>query len=65
MKKINCTLTRDEQRALAAIMFDANPCRSGCAFAEMQEKESDCFECKFTEAYHKLIEKFGLLEDDN
>lgn len=36
MKKINCTLTRDEQRALAAIMFDANPCRSGCAFAEMQ-----------------------------
>lgn len=65
MKKINCTLTRDEKRALEAIMFQTNLCNSGCAFEEMQKKEIDCFECKFTEAYHKLLEKFGLLEHNN
>lgn len=62
MKKINITLTKNEQRALEVIMFDTNPCRSGCAFKEMQKLDMDCLKCPFMEAYYSLIEKFGVLD---
>lgn len=62
MKKINIILTKNEQRALEVIMFDTNPCRSGCAFEEMQKLDMDCLKCPFMEAYYSLIEKFGVLD---
>lgn len=43
-------------------MFDTNPCRSGCAFEEMQKLDMDCLKCPFMEAYYSLIEKFGVLD---
>ena len=62
MKKINCTLTKDEQRALEAIMFDAQPCRAGCAFEEMKTKKVDCLACPYTKAFWNLMEKFELTD---
>lgn len=63
MKKINCTLTKNEQRALEAIMFDAQPCRAGCVFEEMKTKKVDCLDCPYTKAFWSLMKKLGL--EDN
>lgn len=63
MKKINCTLTKNEQRALEAIMFDAQPCRAGCVFEEMKTEKVDCLGCPYTKAFWSLMEKLGL--EDN
>ena len=62
MKKINVTLTKNEQRALQIIMLDAHPCSSGCAFEEMQEKDIDCLQCPYMEAYYSLISKLSILD---
>lgn len=62
MKKINITLTKNEQRALQIIMFDAHPCSSGCAFEEMQKKDIDCLQCPYMEAYYSLISKLDILD---
>lgn len=62
MKKINVTLTKNEQRALQIIMLDTRPCSSGCAFEEMQKKDIDCLQCLYMEAYYGLISKFNILD---
>lgn len=62
MKKINVTLTKNEQRALQIIMFNAHPCSSGCAFEEIQRKDIDCPQCPYMEVYCSLIRKFGILD---
>lgn len=62
MKKINVTLTKNEQRALQIIMLDTRPCSSSCAFEEMQKKDIDCLQCPYMEAYYGLISKFNILD---
>lgn len=62
MKKINVTLTKNEQRALQIIMLDTRPYSSGCAFEEMQKKDIDCLQCPYMEAYYGLISKLGILD---
>lgn len=62
MKKINVTLTKNEQRALQIIMLDAHPCSSGCAFEEMRKKDIDCLQCPYMEAYYSLISKLSILD---
>lgn len=62
MRRINVTLTKNEQRALQIIMLDAHPCSFGCAFEEMQKKDIDCLQCPYMEAYDGLMSKLGILD---
>ena len=52
------TLTDTDKRVLQAFFWE-NPCACGCAYAEMQTKNVDCEDCKFTKdmwaTYHKIF----------
>lgn len=53
-------LTANEIRAIEAGLW-SNPCRSGCAYPEMQNSRKSCDECKLTEARDSIMEKLDLL----
>jgi len=55
-------LTDTEIRALDEVLW-TNPCESGCAFQEMQNKKNmNCEECKLTKALNSIADKLGLNE---
>jgi len=61
LKEINLKLTENEYRALIAMIDNSyNACQSGCAFGEMQKKNSDCSKCLYTIARHSVEGMFGI-----
>ncbi|MCC0642224.1 MULTISPECIES: hypothetical protein [unclassified Clostridioides] len=55
-------LTQKEIRAIDAYL-SSNPCRSGCAYDEMQNSKKDCNKCKLEDAKISILEKLGLLSN--
>jgi hypothetical protein len=56
----NIKLSNDEIRAIDTFLW-ANPCRSGCAYSEMQNSKKDCDECKLMKSRKSVLEKLELL----
>lgn len=50
-------LTKTDLRVLREFMDNCNPCKNGCAYEEMQNKDVDCIECPFTRDQWALYEK--------
>jgi hypothetical protein len=49
-------LTENELRAIDALL-GCNPCRSSCAYKEMQSDTKDCCNCPLTDAIFSIEEK--------
>ena len=56
---ITLTLTKQEQRALESLLW-CNPCRSGCAWEEMEKSKKECFDCPLTNAIYSIQDKLDV-----
>lgn len=53
-------LNQNEIRAINTYM-SSNPCRSGCAYDEMQNSKKDCDKCELEKAKISILEKLNLI----
>jgi hypothetical protein len=56
---ITLKLTKQEERALQALLW-CNPCRSGCAWEEMEKSKKDCDECILSKAIQSIQDKLDV-----
>ena len=60
MKTYKIELTEDEYKIIGDLLLCQNLCSSGCYFEDMQNKNVDCDDCKFTKVLNLLWDKFEL-----
>lgn len=53
-------LTQNEIRAID-VYISSNPCRSGCAYDEMQNSKKNCDRCKLESARISILEKLDKI----
>ena len=59
------TFSDTDIKVLGIFLDNCNPCRSGCAYPEMQGKyPEDCSECQFTKDVRELKKKIESEVDD-
>lgn len=57
-------LTNNEIKALKELLYNGNPCCSGCVYPEMQNKKKvNCGSCAYTENIYNVQLKIESLDD--
>lgn len=56
----NIKLTAKELKALKELIWNSNPCSSGCVYPKMQNSRKDCDECEFIISIESIKDKIGF-----